>query len=103
MKFEIKSNVSNQTKNPNCNSKSKLRDYNTMLQDFGSFSNGLTGLVNNRVGVVFDCSSQVVFVPCFHCLVHSRSQPRHFLFLFLVFEGKKQETFPRGKKRGLGS
>ena len=43
--------------------------YNAVLEQFGSFSNGLTSLLDDGVGIVLDL----------HRLTHGRSQPRHVL------------------------
>lgn len=55
--------------------------YNAVLEQFGSFSDGLASLLNDGVGVVLDGSCDVFAVSDLHRLVNSRSQPRHGLVL----------------------
>jgi len=46
------------------------------MKDFGAFSNGLTGVLNDGVGVFFDGVSEVVLVADLDGFVDGGSQPR---------------------------
>lgn len=50
------------------------------MKDFGAFSNGLTGVLNDGVGVFFDGVSEVVLVADLDGFVDGGSQPRRHGF-----------------------
>ena len=66
--------------------------YNAILKDFGAFSDGLTGVVDDGVGVVLDGASEVVLVADLDGLAHRRSYPRRHFF-FSRFTGFKRLTY----------
>lgn len=66
-------------------------NYNAILEKFSSFSDGLTGLLDDSVGIVFNGASEVVFVPNLHSLAHRRPEPSHFIHFHRKFEGSKGE------------
>ena len=66
--------------------------YNAILKDFGAFSDGLTGVVDDGVGVVLD-ASEVVLVADLDGLAHRRSYPRRHFFFFSRFTGVKSLTY----------
>lgn len=69
---------------PNLKKKKKAKGekfYNAVLEQFGSFGDGLASLLNDGVGVVLDGSCDIFAVSDLHRLVNSRSQPRHGLVL----------------------
>lgn len=67
--------------------------YNAILKDFGAFGDGLTGVVDDGVGVVLDGASEVVLVADLDGLAHRRSYPRRHFFFFSRFTGVKSLTY----------
>ena len=61
--------------------RTRTRNYDTILDDFGALGDGLAGVLDDGVGVVLDGASEVVLVPNLHGLTHRRSQPRHCVSL----------------------
>jgi hypothetical protein len=58
---------------------------NAVLEQFGSFSDGLASVLDDGVGIVFDGSCDVFAVSDLHSLIHGRSQPRHILSDLMVY------------------
>lgn len=50
---------------------------NTILKELGAPSDGLTSLLNDRIGIIFDGASDIVLIPDLHRPTHRRPQPRH--------------------------
>lgn len=53
--------------------KLKQGKYNAILENFCTLRNGLSGVVNDGIGIILDDPSEVIVIPNLYCFAHCQS------------------------------